>query len=151
MAKALRQGWIKDLPMAKYHWAEPYTRCLNKSKLEKLAISPAHCHAVKEEEPTKAMRVGTILNDILLLKTSREVLRAAYKDDEVDLAVEMARSFLNHKNASKILTAAETELTGIYKDPDFGFWGNTWKTEIGLAFDRTIFGLKRWFSGYTVK
>jgi hypothetical protein len=120
--KQLRQKWIPDLPLEKYHWGEPFDSCLNNSKLKLLEYSPAHAHAVTKDNPTKALRIGTYLHDLLLMDTDVKQMRAVYKEDEVDLAADMAAAVMRHKKASKIIKHADKEMTGIYKDPDFGFW-----------------------------
>jgi len=77
---------------------------------------------MEKTEPTKALRIGSIFHDILLIGADTAQLRNVYKEDEVDTAVNMAASVLNHKKASSLIAHGLKEQTGIYKDPDFGFW-----------------------------
>ncbi|UCG07112.1 MAG: PD-(D/E)XK nuclease-like domain-containing protein [Desulfobacterales bacterium] len=119
--KKIKPKWIPDLPNNIYHWGKPYVDYLNTSKLKQLAISPAHCHAMQETPPTKALRVGSLFHDIVLLKSDEQQLRNAYKDDEVDLAVAMAESVLNHKKAASLIKHGYREQSGVFADPDLGF------------------------------
>lgn len=120
--KRLKQGWIDDLPNDEYHWGEPYAKCLNKSKLEKLVVSPAHCAAVEKSDPTKPLRIGDLFHQITLLGTDPTQLRFAFKADEVETACHMTEAVLSHKKAAGIIKSSIKERSGIYKDPDYAFW-----------------------------
>lgn len=105
-----------------YHWGSPYDSCLNNSRLKLLNISPAHAHAAEKKDPTKALRIGIYLHDLLLMDSDPNKLRSVYKPDEVDLALHMAASVMGHSKANKIIKHADKEHSGFFKDPDFGFW-----------------------------
>lgn len=118
----MKQGWIPNLSNDRYHWGSPYDKFLNNSKLKLLAISPAHANAAKKEDPSKALRVGSLLHDLLLNDANILTLRQIYKEDEVDLAWDMAQSVLKHKKAHLLIKHGKKEYSGFFKDPDHGFW-----------------------------